>query len=160
MTGANSNDAVANAARVQDMIEAAANDGRPAVVHFPGLNGRYLINRTLTVPVGSDLVLTGDGAWTRLEWSGQSGQPLLQVDAASIESLDIRDLQFYGAGVEVSGLDAAKQDVLISRLRVAEAGEAAISIEGLSTTTVEIVESQFNGGLIDGRIRCGYSNPW
>jgi hypothetical protein len=150
VTDAHGADGEANARRIQETIDAAAADTRPAVVHLPGIDGRYLVGRTLRVPRDSDLVLAGDGPWTTLAWVGTPGEPLLEVDASAVRRLTVRDLQFRRAGVVVRDLEASPTRVLLGQVRVAEAAKAAMVFEGLHRTRVDIADFQANGGLLAG----------
>jgi len=147
VTDARSDDPAANAARIQRIIDAAAADPVPAVVHFPGVGGRYPIGATLRLPPGSDLTLVGDGAYTTLWWAGPRDEPLLAADAGALTGLTVRDLQFLGAGIVVEQLGRAETRVLLGRLRVAQAGVAGILLQQLDGVAVDLVDVKVNSGL-------------
>ncbi len=149
VTGAHTDDPARNAARIQSFLDRAAADPAPAIVHLPGLEGTYRLSRTLTVPDDADLVITGDGPWTTLQWTGPRGAPLLEVSAADLRHLVVRDLQFRDAGIVVGDIDDGG-DILLHGVRIGEAAEAAVRIRQVGASQVDLVDVQLNSGLTSG----------
>ncbi len=130
----------------QEMIDAAAADPQPAVVHFPGTDGVTEILQTLQVPAGSDLMLTGDGGFSVLRWTGTPGQPLLRIDADQVDGVVVRDMQFQNAGMQVVNMNQPSSRLLLSRLRAATGMEAGYVFEDVDRVSVDLVDHSASTG--------------
>lgn len=88
-----------SAATIQSTINTAAATSR-SVVHLPP--GTLNIDTTLTIPSGADLQIIGDGAESKLNWTG-TGDVLMQF--ASPARAILRDFAIVGAGIVVDDCD-------------------------------------------------------
>jgi hypothetical protein len=135
----------ADADAIQGAIDAAARlSGDRPVVHLP--LGVYPIVRTLVVPHGCDVQLTGDGAGetaTRLNWTGPEGGVLLRLEGPSRATL--RDLYLHAPNARALVVEHADQPggrIFADQLNVngsggkSEPGASAVRINGLGQTDV------------------------
>jgi hypothetical protein len=86
---------VTDAANAQDVINAAtaAAQSSAVAVHFP--TNKYLLTATLNVPaVLNDLVITGSGTSTDLQWYGAGPGPMMKVGGYHAKTT-VRDLSFH-----------------------------------------------------------------
>jgi hypothetical protein len=115
----------ADAARIQQVLDsAAAMQGQRPVVHFHV--GVYTIDRTLKIPAGADMQLTGDG-WLYSTMIQQKDlavfrkTPLLEVEGPSY--ITIRDIHFGNvlgkgqlAGIVFKNVDQPRAEVHIDQV--------------------------------------------
>jgi hypothetical protein len=110
-------------ATIQTAITNAAatgTDGSMAVVHLQ--RGDYSIDTSLTVPANKRIQIVGDGALSRLNYTGNGlgvGEPMFACAGPS--HVTIRDLSIWGnggagSGVKVDGIDQAGARVLVDQV--------------------------------------------
>lgn len=144
----------ADASVIQQIIdEAVKYKGQRPIVHLP--MGRYLIDKTLTIPKGCDLQLVGDGAGetaTRLEWVGSEGGILMKVECPS--SVVLRDFYIHATSSQGLVIENADQDsgrifadqLLVNGSNRSDVKQAvALRINGLVRTDVLLRALQGSG---------------
>ena len=118
----------ASAVEIQQAINDAAKlAGQHPVVHLP--KGRYIMDRTLVIPAGSDLQLVGDGLLdtTVLSWNGEGGAPVLRIQGPT--RAVVQDLMIDGHdradGMLILGCDQSGSRIRLNQtlaLRHAQVG--------------------------------------
>ncbi|MGH9200664.1 MAG: hypothetical protein ACRD2A_05455, partial [Vicinamibacterales bacterium] len=129
----------ADAKTIQRAIDAAARNGNRSVVHFPF--GSYTIDQTLTLPPG-DVQLVGDGAGTKLEWSGSKAGPVVQIVGPSRVAL--RELHVLGTatvdGVALHEIDQTGSRISLNGTELRAAEKANLFVERLEHADVQLVD--------------------
>jgi hypothetical protein len=130
----------ADATAIQKALDtAAARKGERPVVHLP--MGKYKVEHTLTVPVGSDVQVVGDGASevaTVLQWAGKPGEPLLRLEGpARVTLRDFHVQAGEGTGILVEDCDQEGGRVFADQLNVAGTSPNAEPADGLLVDGVE-----------------------
>jgi hypothetical protein len=127
------------AASLQAVIDTATRlKGQRPVAHLPA--GGYSIDRTITVPAGSDVQLVGDGAGTILQWKGDANGPVIRLAGPSRATL--RELQL-NAGRQTDALVLEDCDQLGARIFLEQANmtsgtEAGLLVERLENADVSL----------------------
>jgi hypothetical protein len=148
----------ADAATIQTLINKAAEaTGRRPVVHFG--TGIYLLDRTLTIPAGSDMQLVGDGLLfasilRKKAGSPFSGNAMILVKGPS--TVDIRDMQIgwdgekeHPAGIVFENVDQPGAQAHIDQLY--SHADTSLAIIGMDNLYVEKNNSFFSeGNFISG----------
>ncbi len=126
------------------LTQAAALHGSRPVVHLP--SGEYAVQRTLTIPEGSDMQFVGDGYYaTSLKWTGQEG-PLLRILGPTHVTLR----NFYiGSGkattIEAVNVDQPGARVFMEQTHTDGTGYGLV-VDGLDHTYVEL-RAHGHGGV-------------
>ena len=114
---------------IQSKIDSAAMEaiGTKPVVHLR--YGKYTVNRTITVPAGSDMQIVGDGegtgATTRIDWGGNQIGPLLLCHGPSRVTI---------------------KDLILNVPYLSYVGPEALVIENADQVGGRIFGNQFNAG--------------
>ncbi len=152
-----------NAAGIQAAIDqAAALAGSRPVVHLP--SGEYLINKTITIPAGSDLQLVGDGGSTFLKWVGAGPGPMLHLAGPARATL--RDFYLFGSGgnSQVDGIVVDRSDqaggrIYFDQVDVYRSSQIGLSVEGLTNTTMTLANFYHAENLTSVRVVGGSPVP-
>ena len=147
-----------DATAIQSAIDKAvqSNSKRP-VVHLPV--GTYRIDRTLVIPVGSDLQLVGDGGAetaTVLQWTGDQGGLVLKLEGPSHAT--VRDMSISSGnanGILVENCDQPDGKIFTDQLNVSGSNPSSKSKACLLVNGVEqsdVLLRCFQGG--------SYSEKW
>jgi hypothetical protein len=138
-----------DARELQTQIDAAAQEpaGSKPVVHLP--KGTFSLQRTVTIPAGSDLQLIGDGVGngSLLTFAGGEG-PMLRLLGPSRATL--RDLDIFGGnqggvdGIVITDADQEGGRVYGNQLNTHGAGnpnlcQSAVRVQGLDRTDVTMI---------------------
>jgi hypothetical protein len=122
---------------------AAALSGRRPIVHLRA--GVYLIDRTITIPAGSDVQIAGDGGRTQLRWAGGRGQPVMHLEGPTRATL--RDFALYGDcgqiradGILVDNCDQSEARICGDQVEVSSARETGLSVENLADAAVSLTD--------------------
>lgn len=112
--------------------------GKRPIVHLAV--GIYTVDRTLTIPAGSDVQLVGDGYATVLRWSGKTAGPVLRLSGPSRATLrDFTiDANKVSAGVVVTNCDQPGARVFMEQGEGAANSEANLLVDRLRHTNVEL----------------------
>ena len=135
------------------MIDSALAHSQPAVVHLP--NGKYLIDETLSIPAGSDLMFLGNGQTTRIEWAGAAGGTILEIDGHQVDGVTVRDLGLHGGGtanaIRAFDINQENSRVLLNKVSVSHPsiadGQAGIVVDRCDRTEVVLTDSGLDGVL-------------
>lgn len=135
---------------IQEALYAAAKlPGQRPVVHLP--MGSYKVERTLTVPAGSDVQIIGDGASeiaTVLQWAGKAGEPLLRLDGPAVATL--RDFHIQagaGTGIRATFCDQEGGKIFADQLNVSGNSpnakpDVGLLVDGVERADVELCNCQ------------------
>lgn len=127
----------AGAATIQQAIDSAVAAGARAVVHLP--EGRYDIDTTLTVPVGADIQIIGDGQRSELHWVGAGAGPVLKVSGPTRAAL--RDFRVHGNGtadtIRVETPDQAGSRIFLNQVQLSSASTTNLHVSGLDRLLVD-----------------------
>jgi hypothetical protein len=138
-----------DALELQTQLDAAAQEpaGSKPVVHLP--KGTFSLQRTVTIPAGSDLQLVGDGVGngSLLTFAGGEG-PMLRLLGPSRATL--RDLDIFGGnqggvdGIVITDADQAGGRVYGNQVNAHGAGNpnlcgSAVRVQGLDRTDVTMI---------------------
>jgi len=152
----------ANGEVIQSILDKAARlKGKRPVVHFS--SGDYLIGRTLEIPAGADMQLTGDGllyaSVIRADNPRSFGQfPLLLVKGPS--AITIRDIQIGSeadkgqvAGILFEHLDQPGSQVHLDQIYSSHA-DTSLLVMGMNYLYIQKDNSFFNDGnyIIGGEL--------
>jgi len=129
-----------HAEAIQKAIDTVAKQpGQRPVVHLPA--GTYAINRTLVIPAGSNVQLTGDGVGTILQWTGDENGCVLRTPGPARATL--RDLMINGnkaaTGLVVENCDQVGSRVLMDQVNVGGGKEVGLLIDRLQHTDVSLL---------------------
>lgn len=151
----------ANADTIQFLFDLAARlKGQRPVVHFA--QGAYKIDKTLKIPAGSDMQLSGDGllyASMILRSNPQTlkSLPLLKINGPAF--ITIRDLQIgseadkdQAAGIEFEGLDQPRSEVHLDQIY--SHADTSLMVEGMNYLYIQKNNSFFTYGnyIVGGRL--------
>lgn len=125
----------------QEVDQAAALCGSRPIVHLP--YGTYNVNRTIVLPPKCDVQLVGDGGQTRLTWAGADGGILLLLAGPSRAILrDFHISAGRGVGIDINNADQPGSRVYMQQTSALRALDAAIFVDGLDYTNVELHDFQ------------------
>lgn len=149
---------------IQQIIDSASvYGGDKPVVHF--LHQQYSIDKTLTIPSQSDIIVTGDGIqWgtTQLAWSGSNAGPLFHVLPGA--RVHINELAIHGGdkvdAFLIDNADRSGDRVLLDQTGCSFVQDDGYDIRGLDNTKVLLAGSGSSnchvGLMVRGR---GDSSP-
>ena len=123
---------------------AAALQGKRPVVHLA--TGDYRITRTLTIPAGSDVQVTGDGYATRINWAGETNGLVFSLPGPVRATF--RDLAIGGNG-KAAGIVATRCDQPGARVFADQLGahgsHIGLLVDGLENTDVSLYTFYHSG---------------
>ncbi|TDH25151.1 hypothetical protein EXU57_13660 [Segetibacter sp. 3557_3] len=138
----------ANAAMIQEVInQAALVSGKRPVVHFA--HGNYQVAKTLVVPAGSDMQLTGDGHGdfrpTWLTWTGSSPAPVIDIMGPS--KVTVRDLSVNGnnlaVNIRINNVDQVGSRFFMHQVEL-HLNKSNLLVNGLDHTLVLAQNSRYS----------------
>ncbi len=144
---------------LQDVIDAAEAEVASALVHVP--SGVYEIAGTVEVPAASDLVITGDGPASELQWTGTTTGPMIEIDGHQADGITVRYLQFKAknaaglnaTAIEVRDLNQNDSRALLNRVLVINPDAPqpdtgiAVEVDGCDRTKVDVMDLNIDGEL-------------
>ncbi|MCY2993610.1 MAG: glycosyl hydrolase family 28-related protein [Planctomycetota bacterium] len=144
-----------DAAAIQAIIDAAAKlTGQRPIIHFAA--GQYSINHTLTIPVGCDVQLVGEGIPynTQLQWTGEGRGPIVRLAGPSRATL--RDLVLVGSGkadaLAIQQYDQPGGRVFFDQVQVDGAMEVGYLVNGAERAQVQLRDCGHGGNKIGVRV--------
>jgi hypothetical protein len=146
----------ASTAAIQQALDStAAQRGRRPVLHLPA--GTYAIDRTLTLPAGSDVQVVGDGGKTVLRWSGSGAGPLLHLAGPSRATLRDLTIDAGGAveGVVVDHCDQAGGRVFLEEANLRDGKQVGLQVDGIRRARVDLQDVNHSGCAIGVQVRGG-----
>jgi hypothetical protein len=129
---------------IQTIINNAAAKNKKAVIHFS--NGRYNISKTLQIPAGAPLIITGDALSTFLKWAGDSIGPVMQVNYPA--KAIIKNLMIDGSG-KADGMivydnDKPGNTIYANELLVYAGQQTNLLVNGFANTDLRFENLQHN----------------
>jgi hypothetical protein len=129
----------ATATDIQKVIDTAAiqKGGLRPIVHIPA--GTYAVDRTLSIPPGSDLQMVGDGGASALSWSAGEGK-VLRIAADSRATLhNFRVLGGNTAeGVYIDVKDEVGASIYMDQVNSRSTTAHNLLVEGLKNANVSL----------------------
>ena len=162
---------VTDAGIAQDVIDAAVTAAQtsPVVIHFP--RNKYFIDSTLAIPaVPNDLVVTGSGAATTLEWNGAGTGPMMTIGGYHSRAT-VRDLTFNATsadgllranGLVIDDVNAASTRVFMNAVWTVNPRPLPATVPftgGIDVVRADLTKLDFFGHLNSGYLSYLLSHP-
>ena len=139
----------ATATEIQEAIDQANQlQGQRPVVHLAA--GQYRVDRTITIPAGCDVQLTGDGYFpfygTMLMWSGEGDGPVLRLAGPSRATLRDFEVHVHASthGILVDNCDQPGARVFMDQANTRQM-QTGLLVDRLDHTDVSLDSAEVEG---------------
>ncbi len=145
-----------SAAQIQNQINAAASQGKRAVVHIP--YGAYTLTQSLVIPPNSDIQIIGDGR-TILHWQGAANGSALDIRGptrATLRDFVLEQNANQATGLRATGIDQLDARIFAQGVQV-RGRTHGVKFDGLENAIVELRDTQCSNAFLDSPTATGAS---
>ena len=143
---------------IQSQVDRAAASGhKGAVIHLPA--GAYHLDKTLTLPLGSDLQIIGDDSYVcTLLWDGGAGGSAVELASNNVSLRSFRLRMGNGImvdGVRVPLVDQPTTHILIDQAQLQDGNDFSVNFDGVEHATAELFSTYTLGSITGVNVTAG-----